>query len=186
MKSKATVIVFLILLFSISFLQADENAEIRKHPGYVDFSKIQVPGDAEESVEIYLQSPILKIAAVVAGNDDPGLAEMMKNLLLVKVNSFKLRATETSKITREMERIERQLNAQNWQKIVRVKGKTDKANIYLKTDDKDRIAGLVVMAIDNNNEAVFVNVVGNIDLSQVSKLGARLDIDELEEIKSKK
>ena len=187
MKAKATMLSVLVLLLGISILQADENAELRKHPGYVDFSKIQILGEAEESVEVFLQSPILKLVAAVTGEQDPELARMLKNLLLVRVNSFKLHTEETAKILPEINRIEKKLNEQNWQKIVRVvKDKQDRANIYLKVDDNDRIAGLVVMAIDDDNEAVFVNIVGNIDMNQVSKLGKKFKINELERINEQK
>ena len=68
------------------------------------------------------------------------------------------------------------------EKIVRVKERDGLVNIYLKFDKKDRIAGLVVMAVEDDDEAVFINIVGELDWKQISKLGKKFDIDELKHI----
>ncbi len=54
-------------------------------------------------------------------------------------------------------------------------------NVYLKPTS-DGFSGLTVLTMDNN-EAVFVNIVGNINLEAISKLGERFDIPELDYIK---
>jgi len=54
--------------------------------------------------------------------------------------------------------------------------------VYLKTRDKDTVQGLVVVAMDGNNAAVFVNVVGDIKPEQLSMLGERLHIDPLKKL----
>ncbi|NOZ61136.1 MAG: DUF4252 domain-containing protein [Calditrichaeota bacterium] len=184
-KKSAIFLAIIFISMQISVFAGDDE-QYKDHPGYVDFSKIDIPGDAEESVEVFLQSPMLKIVAAVTEGDDPALSAMLENLLLIRVNSFKLQATEAAKIVSQINRIEKKLHEQKWEKIVRVKDKTDRANIYLKTDSRNRIAGLVVMAIDNGNEAVFVNIVGNIDMNQVSKLGKKFKIDDLQKIEPEK
>ncbi|OQX85870.1 hypothetical protein B6D60_07125 [candidate division KSB1 bacterium 4484_87] len=185
LKRLTAFLVIIFIVTQIPCFAADEN-QYKKHPGYVDFSKIQIPRDAEETVEVFLQSPILKIVAAVTESKDQALAKMLENLLLIRVNTFKLHPTETAKIVTEINRIENMLHKQKWEKIVRVKDKKDRANIFLKIDDNNRIAGLVVMAIDDDNEAVFVNIVGNIDMDQVAKVGKKFKIEGLEEIEPEK
>jgi len=182
MKCKSTMVVFLILLFSINLVHAADSDKIRNHPGYVNFDNIDIPEDCEETVEVYLQGPILKVVAAVTESEDPALSNMLEDLLLIRVNSFSLDTKNLAKITSRIKKIEKELKQQNWQKIVRVKDKKDRAQIYLKTDSNDRFAGLVVMAIEDSKEVVLVNIVGTIDLNQISKLGKKLDIKELEKI----
>ena len=42
------------------------------------------------------------------------------------------------------------------------------------------------MAIDGSGEAVFVNIVGDINLETIGKLGAKFDIPALDQINGKK
>jgi hypothetical protein len=48
---------------------------------------------------------------------------------------------------------------------------------------KDRIAGLVVMAVEPGDEAAFVNIVGDIDPAQIGRLGRKFDIEPLDSIR---
>ena len=52
----------------------------------------------------------------------------------------------------------------------------------LKHPATDNILGLVVMTLDKHDQAVFVNIVGTIDLKKIGKLGAKFDIPSLDKI----
>ena len=78
----------LLLGIYLAPIQAQEDKEIRQHPGYVDFEDIEIPGDAEESVEVYVRGPLLKLVAQATNNEDPALSSLLSKLLLVKVNTF--------------------------------------------------------------------------------------------------
>jgi hypothetical protein len=65
------------------------------------------------------------------------------------------------------------------------KEKAQDVGVYLKTQNKDTVQGLVVVVIDGNKEAVFVNVVGDIKPEQLSMLGDKLHIDPLKKIGDK-
>ena len=54
--------------------------------------------------------------------------------------------------------------------------------VYLKTQGKDAVQGLVVIALEENKQAVFVNVVGDIKPAQLSMLGEKLHIDPLKKL----
>ena len=54
-------------------------------------------------------------------------------------------------------------------------------NIYIKMEGS-RVVGLTVMAVEKKNEAVFVNIVGDIDIDSIGKLGGKFNIPKLDSI----
>ena len=55
-------------------------------------------------------------------------------------------------------------------------------NIYMLPGKGDNIDGLVVMVVSDDDEAVFVNVVGTIDPAQIGRIGHSFRIDALDDI----
>ncbi|MEX0601036.1 MAG: DUF4252 domain-containing protein, partial [Rhodothermales bacterium] len=74
----------------------------------------------------------------------------------------------------------KELEAQGWETVVRVREEDQRVNVYMKVRD-DVIAGLVVMVLEPDDEegAVFVNIVGDINPEQIGRIGRALDIDPL-------
>ena len=163
-------------------LCAQEDEEIRKHPGYVDFSSLPIPSEGEETVEVYLRGPLLRLVARASG-DDPSLARMLSKLLLIRVNSFSVDTTLALALQPKLAKIESDLTKRGWEKVVRVKDrKGEAAHIYLKLQDS-KILGLLVMAVEPGGDAAFVNIVGEIDMEATGDLGKKLDIPALEGVK---
>ena len=48
--------------------------------------------------------------------------------------------------------------------------------------DEETIEGLVVTQVEKGGEAVFVNIVGDINLETISKLGSKFDIPGIDEL----
>ena len=187
MKKLITVLVVVLLTcFIFSNVMANDDEKIKKHPGYVDFDKIKIPKDAEESVEVYVRGPLLKLVAAVTEKEDPALSKMLEKMLLIRVNTFSIDDKMAQDLKTKVDAIDKQLEKQNWEKVVRVKERHERVNIYIKFDKKDRMAGLVIMAIEDKDEAVFVNIVGELDWTQISKLGDKFDIDELDGLSDEK
>jgi hypothetical protein len=176
------IILILALSLPIMALIADEDREIKNHPGYINFDEIEIPGTAEETVEVYVKGPLLKLLAKATEDDDPGLADVMSKLLMVRINTFSIDPELADRLKPKINKIENQLNDQKWEKAVRVKDRRDLVNIFIKTDNQERIVGVVVMAIEDEDEAVFVNIVGEMDWRSLRKIGRKFDIDELKDL----
>jgi len=85
-------------------------------------------------------------------------------------------------IQERVQGIRKDLETKGWERIVKVQDKGQDVGVYLKTQNKDTVQGLVVVVIDGGKEAVFVNVVGDIKPEQLSMLGEKLHIDPLKKI----
>jgi len=172
----------LSLCLLVSVVKAGDDDEIKKHPGYVDFSSIDIPGDAEETVEISIKGPVLKFVANITRDEDRSLSRVLAQLLLIRVNTFSLDHSDTKNLHNNIKKVESKLEKDKWEKIVRVSKRDERVNIYVKMNKKDRIEGLVVMVIDDDDEAVFINIVGEADWETLDKIGRKFDIDELEDL----
>jgi hypothetical protein len=181
---KINFLIFLVLAFSLPMtsLIADEDQEIKQHPGYVNLDDIQIPGDAEETVEVYVKGPVLRLIARATEDDDPDMAVILSKLLMVRVNTFSIDRDIADDLKSKINKIENRLKDQKWEKVVRVKDRDELVNIFIKLDNQGRIVGLVIMAIEDDDEAVFVNIVGETDWRSIRKIGRKFDIDELKNL----
>jgi hypothetical protein len=89
--------------------------------------------------------------------------------------------------------ISKHLQETGWETIVKVRERDERAHIAIKMSG-DNIVGMTVLAMDDkdqDNEVVFVNIVGTLDLAQIGRMGRHLDLgvdalDSLDEESIKK
>ncbi len=150
--------------------------------GYIDFGSFS-PEVGEEYVEVDINKGLLKLASTFAKHEDPEVAEIISNLERVRVNVFGMDDSNRTDVTNRIETVRTKLDEQGWARVVTVREKGgDNVAVFVKQNDDESIHGLVVTVIGGNGEAVLVNVVGDVKLNQIAKLGERLDIDPLREL----
>ena len=183
MKTKVTLIAILIIVCAASIALAKD--DYKKHPGYVDFDMMGVFGEMEASVEVFLKGSLLKIAARATAEEDPELSEMIENLKFIHVQVFPLDEDVYGKVEKKVNQVAKRLEKSGWEMVVRIRDRDDdeQVNVYfLPTRNDEIISGLVVMVIDDMDEAVFVNIVGDLDPVQIGRLGNKFDIDGIDDI----
>jgi hypothetical protein len=149
-------------------------------PGYVDFGSLTA-SEKGQYVEVKLNGFMLNFVAKLAKHEDPAAADLIANLKSVRVNVVGLDDANRSATTDRVLAVRKQLEGKGWEQIVTVHGKREEdVAIYVKHRD-EAIEGLVVTVIDaRKNEAVLVNVVGDIKPEQLAVLGKHLHIDHLD------
>jgi uncharacterized protein DUF4252 len=151
-------------------------------PGQVDFGTFTAPAGGGEFVEVNVTGSLISLATKFLEKDEPDVAQVLKGLQLVHVNVIGLNDENRSDIQTRVQGIRKDLEAKGWERIVKVQDKGQDVGVYLKTQNKDTVQGLVVVVIDGGKEAVFVNVVGDIKPEQLSMLGEKLHIDPLKKL----
>ena len=177
-----TVLVFLI---STGFMIPSLTASAAK-PKIEGMIEIDHPDIGEAKVEVNLAGALFNLAANAVAKDDPEAAEFLASLKSVKVRIYNKSSFGDRSPDEVLEFYKEQLKGENWEVLARVKEQNSNVSVYSLINE-EMVSGLVVL-IRNINEAIIVNLVGEIDLtklSEISKLtGGVLDIPEELEIKT--
>ena len=177
---------FVLLFVSVLLLWIppihSQDTGYQQYAGYVDFSTLTIPADADEKVEIFLESPILRFVAKLSAEREPEFAEFLNKIVLIKANIFEMNSSRHEDISQTIKNISNDLKSKNWHRAVYVKDTDDEFEIYILLEN-DILAGLTVMGIDGQDEAVFINIVGEIDPEQLGRLSKKFNIPELDDIK---
>ena len=174
-----------ILIFTTLFLTlgtygfAQQYEDYKKHPGYVEFGDIEELTDAEKTVEVLLKGPILRFVANAAQNVDPSMARLIRTVELIKVDTFSIEEEDLENMKKIIEEVSKRLDPDKWERMVRVKEEDEIVEIFVQFGEGDELRGLVIMAIGEDDKAVFVNMAGNIDPSQLGRLADKFDVPEV-------
>jgi hypothetical protein len=169
-----------IIFFSSSlFIGSSAFAnDITQERGYVDFANLDsVYGDPK--VMINLNKTMLGFISKI-NMSDPEASELISKLKAVRVQIYKM--TENDQPALDLiANVSEDIKTKNWLPIVSVNEDDEKVRIFTKITD-DIMDGLMVMVINNKDdrdgrEAVFINIVGEIDPAQINKVTESLNID---------
>ena len=187
MKLKTIFLCALLVLAVAVTATAKDKAkatDYTKHPGYVDFNALEIFGEQEATIEVYLKQPMLNLLRKFIKDEDPELYDIFGKLQLVRVQVFDVTSDLADKFDAESAKTVKILDEKGWEKIVRVFEDDQRVFVYLKpSEDYELIQGIVVIAMEGFEEAVFVNIVGDIHPDDISKLGGHFGVDELDSIR---
>ncbi len=134
---------------------------------------------ATETVNVTLDQSMLQLASGFLSKDDPDEMEVKK--LISKLKGVYVRSFEFEKEgeykSSDVEAVRAQLKTSDWSRIVDVKGKGEKTEIYLQKNG-DKIGGLVVLAAEPK-ELTIVHIDGPINPEDLSRLGGHMGIPEI-------
>ena len=150
---------------------AQEDA-LKGLPGYVDFGELSAVY-GEPKVMINIGGAILKFVGA-ATRDDPETSELMNNLKGVRINVYSVDGNPGAALE-QLNTIKTSLQSSAWEPIVQVNEDGEQAQIFLKLNGEN-MEGMTVMAV-NDEEAVFINIIGTLDPEQLSAVMNRFDID---------
>ena len=152
--------------------------KLEDQPGYLPFEELDILGSDEFSVEINLAGPLLKLVAGATRKAEPEFSQLIAGLDAVRVRVAPLEDLDLEEVRGGIARATGWLEERGWQTIVRAREDDEEIYIYL-LESEGVIAGLAILAIEAGDEAVVINIVGKIDLSQLELLGEALDIPQL-------
>jgi len=135
---------------------------------------------ADEVVDVTLDAQMLRVAAKFFASGDPdhrAVGAMVRKLEGIYVRSYSFRK-DGGYDRSIVARVRGQLGP-SWKRIVNVRSK-ERENVEVYTDMRgDEIAGLVVISAEPR-ELTLVNIVGPIDLEQLTDLGGQFGIPRVE------
>ena len=177
--SLVTAMTSCLLLVLVSSPAVAEKKSLDKVPGYVDGAAfVELAGDDAVTVEVSIHGGLLKMLASV----DPELEELVGGLESIHAVILEMEDDETATRIRDlMRQTERQLMSKGWERLARVRDDEAEVKVLI-LNDEEAILGLVVMVAGDENEFVFANIAGTLNLAAIAKLGESLDIPGLDEL----
>ena len=148
-------------------------------PGYVDGSAlIARAGEDALTVEISLHGALLRAIT----RADAELEKMAGGLESINAVIIDLEnADSKEKVLQVVKEIQSDLRSKGWERLARIQEGSSLINVMLLNDD-ETIQGLVVLVVDQDEQQViFANVAGVLDLAAIERLGEELDIPGLDE-----
>lgn len=171
-----------LVLVSISWVFAQED-NYSKYPGFIDFSRYFNIDPAHIKTEVEIKNPLLSLVASATKNEDKELSNLLDRLQLIKVYTFTTPSNKST-IIEQIEDLDKKMTTEKWDRFVKVREyeQNEVTNIYIKYD-KDRVSGLTVLSLDND-ETTLINIVGDIDMKSISKLSQQFNIPELDTLET--
>lgn len=164
--------------------ERDRGRGTSKQRGYVDGSQFAELADKDGTViQVSLQGPLLKMVTKALGEENKEVAAVLDEVVsisavVVGVAEKKGRAAELVDDTAAA------LAKEGWQTIARVREEGSTILVLALMDSKgEALDGLTVVVSDSNEEQlVFANIAGRIDLEMIGKLGMKLGVSGLDQL----
>lgn len=154
-------------------------------PGYVDFGKLNPPSGGGEFVEVNVNNSLICMATKFVEKQQPDVAQMLRGIHSVRVNVIGLSDENRADIQLRVKNLREKLEGQGWQRVVTAVQPNEDVGVYLKTRGEEAVEGLVVTVIDNHQQAVLVNVVGDIRPERLAELAEKLNLQPLKKLGEK-
>ena len=181
MKFRTVVLTLLLVLCCITNALAQQGADVTKMAGYIDLDDIEIPEDAEEITDIDLGPAMLKMAFGVDRDTDSDLADALSRIYSIRVKGFEVGYREVAQIEDAIDKIEARLKADRWERLIYVKNRDERITVNI-IQVEDKIGGLMVIVFEPEDQVMFINIVGDIDLADLAKVAGEIDDVDLEEI----
>jgi hypothetical protein len=151
---------------------AQEDA-LKAFPGYVDFGELNsIFG--EPTVQISIGKSLLGLVSTLSAEEDPQAAELFRKLNGVRVNVFETEGMAAGAFDLVKD-IAGKLSTQGWESVVTVNSADEQLRVFIKLNG-ETVDGITVMAIEDT-EAVFVNVIGNINPADLQRVMDNFDVN---------
>lgn len=147
--------------------------------GQIDFADLSTHY-GEPKVEINLSAGLMKLVGSFANSEDPEIGNILSKLESIKVRVYNLNG-EVGKASSTIDQVSSELKADNWETLVTVNNNEEnqKVRVFSKSTS-NVIDGVVVMVVSpekEGGEAVFINIVGEIDPEKIGKVAQTLNVN---------
>jgi hypothetical protein len=144
---------------------------------------LDLAGEDDLVLEVNIKGVLLDILCSALGDQEPELSEMLCGLEAVQMVIVDLsKPAKQEQGLALMKGTLRDLDRKGWEKVAVVKEEDASLSVLIQATKKT-VDGLVVLIHEkNDNQLIFVNISGLIDLAQIERLGKELEIPGLDQV----
>ena len=147
--------------------------ELKDLDGYVDFGDLSATY-GEPKITINLGGTMLNFVGMMSSSESPETSEMISKLKGIRVQIYSLDA-DTAAARDQFGKTKSSLKSSGWEPIVQVNEDDEQVLVYMKMLE-GQMEGMTVMVVDEE-EAVFVNVIGQLNPEELGKVMDSFDVD---------
>lgn len=145
----------------------------RSNEGYADLDSLGMM-DTDRVISLSLGPTVLHFAARYI-DDDPEVRDLLRSLDGVRVRIYEVNG-DTSRVAGRMQNMSTKLQDDGWEPVMLMNQEDEQVHMLMRIVD-GQIRGMTVLVMDGNEEAVIVNLMGEIDPTQFSDVMVALDVD---------
>lgn len=166
------------LLLALLLLSAPAQGQdsLTDQPGYVDFGDLNSMTQSDPEVEISLGNALIRFLCAAVREEDEELADTLCKLRSIRISVFSLDPEDYEQARDKANEISGQLEKKGWEPAVVMRAEDSTVRMYMRMVG-DKVAGMAVMVIEPGEDAVFMNIVGEIDPAQLGRVAARFGVD---------
>ncbi len=164
-----------IVLVTVPLMAADS---FETNPGYINFEKYVGMHAEESKVEVQLKGPLLRLAASIVEAQNEDVSNLISSVELVLVHVYEVTEDNREQFAESVANIADNLIDQNWEQLVTVKDGDENVAVFANMPSDEAI----VVSVASGEEAVFINIVGNVAIEALADLGKQLNIPQLDKI----
>ena len=177
-KKLLALAALLIFLATTSRLSAAPDPLLADEPGYVDVTAIAILNADDLEMHVSVKGPLLQLVANASRGDDPEFAEALAALAGIEVRVYTIAEQRRSTIREGLAQLSKKLTAAGWSTAITVQVNRDHGYAMLRLVE-GRPLGLAAFYLTDDNQAIFVNIVGHIDTATIGRLARKYDLDLL-------
>lgn len=156
-----------------------ETPPIETLPGYFDVDALDLFTRDDLEIRVSVHGVLLQMVAKTSAESDPDLAAALEELQGVEVRVYSMAEEERGKVRERIDRTAKRLETEGWAAALTVQVRRDHGYALLRYVD-GKAQGLAALYVTDDNQAVFVNIVGRLDPEALGRLTQRFDLDHLE------
>ena len=141
--------------------------------GYADLDSLGMM-DTDRVISLSIGPALLRFAANHV-DDDPEVQELLRSLDGVRVRVYEVDG-DAARVAGRMDRMSTNLQDDGWEPVMQVRQQDEQVHVLMRTVD-GQIMGMTVLVVDGADEAVIVNLMGEIVPEKFSDVMVALDVD---------
>ena len=145
----------------------------RSNDGFADLDSLGM-FDTDRVISLSIGPTLLHFAANSVLTDAE-VRDLLRSLDGVRVRVYEVDG-DAQKVAGRMQRMSERLQQDGWEPVMLIQQEDEQAHMLLRMDG-DQIRGMTVLVLDGEDEAVIVNLMGEIQPDQFSDVMVALEVD---------
>ena len=165
------IIGLICTLFTLPVLAQED--ELKSLAGYVDFGDLSATY-GEPKITINLGGTMLNFVGMMSSSESPETSDLISKLKGIRVQIYSLEGGADD-ARDQFGKTKSSLRSSGWEPIVQVNDDDEQVLVYMKMIE-GQMEGMTVMVVDEE-EAVFVNIIGQLNPAELGKVMDRFDVN---------